>query len=319
MAERLKDYTVTKGQDLLQIKSDNRVDRIHQHFLNGEELSPGRIAKILHLLPEHQKTDLRTQINSAQADFWSQWAQYRCSPRREGKPNFEDMIALMPAREEFRNFVNAQEDDLVIDLMGGSGTMAPYFENVGLAGYIVVDRNPSVENTARKQLSMLNFPLTDVVISDLSHGLPERLSEHISTRRPKTVRYISNWGLTYLDRELFQRVAQETLDSSFNHGVPATLDLNMITNGKFDRVELRRRFRREVIPEELKHLRLKNLFRAFPALRTATVFADNWPLVMPIWYPDEIRDSIEGAGLKVEKMDEGLLWGQSTAIRVTAS
>ena len=307
---------------LAQIRADNSIVNILRQHGEGRHLTVGQQAKILHRLPQKERKPLQHQIREVQGDFWQVWTDFRCRPAVGWlrPPVFDDLVGLLPARKEFADFVGVKEGEMVVDLTAGAATMAEYFRGKKIS-YVAVDGNPLIEKDAVKQLASLDFPVKAVYIKDLSDGLPEELSGLIAQKRPLAIRYISNWGLTYLDAESIRSVARQCLDSRFNHGIPATLDINMMTSGKFDRDELQRRFREEIVPEQKKQgaAGMLRVIRAFSALPGSRKFADSWPLVMPMWYPDEmVEEVLKPAGLKVEAVNPELLWGQSTAIKITA-
>ncbi|MCL4366098.1 class I SAM-dependent methyltransferase [Patescibacteria group bacterium] len=299
---------------------NNTLPEIEARFRNGEALNAGNVAKVLHLIEDHSKKDqLRLKILETQGAYWRDWWEFRCLPAGEGKPNFDDIVRLLPVRREFANFVNLQDDTLVVDLMAGSANMAPYFQETGkLAGYVGIDSNNLIEGIARRRLSKLGIKNAGFILHDLSEGLPEpELFSNTSEVNSKTVQYASMWGISYLDAERFTDLVDQCLRLNVGRGVDPKLSFCMITDGSFDPQVLRKRFMKEIFPRELSRLHFKPLIRAIKAIPQMMEFGKTFREVSPVWYPEEIIGLLDKAGVQVDRVDDTLLWGQSTAIKVS--
>lgn len=300
---------------------NNTLPEIETRFRNGETLEAGNIAKVLHFVENpNEKAQLRSKILKAQGAYWKDWWEFRCLPAGDGKPNFDDVVRLLPVRREFANFTNLQDDTLVVDLMAGSANMAPYFQETGkLAGYTGVDSNGLIEGIASRRLSKLGIKNSRFILHDLSEGLPEsELSSDTNEVSPKGVQFASMWGITYLDAERFTTLVEQCLESNLGKGVDPELSFCMITDGSFDPKVLRKRFMKEIFPRELSRLHFRPLIRAIKAIPQMMEFGKTFREVSPIWYPEEIVGLLDKAGVKIDKVDDTLLWGQSTAIKVSA-
>lgn len=303
-------------------RASNTLPEIETRLHSGETLTIGSSAKILHLVKDpFLRNDLRLEILSAQSAYWQNWYQFRCSPAGEGKPNFDDVLSLLPVRREFTEFVKLQNKTLVVDLMAGSANMAPYFKETGkLAGYIGIDSNHLIEDAARRRLSKLKINNGGFILHDLSLGLPEsRLSSFTNEINPDTVQFTSMWGITYLDAERFVALAKQCLELNIGKSADPTLSFCMITDGSFDPQVLRKKFIKEIFPRELLKLHFKPLIRAIKAIPQMMEFGRTFREVSPIWYPDEIVKLLEEGGMHIDNVDGNLLWGQSTAIKASAA
>lgn len=305
-------------------RQSNTLPLIVERYKAGKILSAGDSAKVLHLVEDPvRRVQLRKEILEAQKTYWRNWWEFRCMPAGKGNPNFDDVVRLLPVRREFAHFVDPQDNTLLIDLMAGSANMAPYFqETKKLAGYIGIDSNDLIEEVARGRLARSGIKRAGFILHDLSQGLPEdKLSKEVHGENPDPVQYASMWGITYLDAERFTDLVKQCLGSKFNEGRGAIPDLSfcMITDGRFDPQVLRKKFMGEIFPRELKGLHFSRLIRAMRALPQMKKFGDSFREVSPIWYPNEIGNLLEKVGLHIDKIDDTLLWGQSTAIKVSAS
>lgn len=294
-------------------RAANSLTALHQKHLSSEQLPTGSLAKIIHLLPEEEQRSARWKFKDAQPQFWGKWGSFRGGL---SFVNFNDVVDLLPVRAQFADFVDAKKGDLIVDLGSGTADMAKHFKAQKLAGYVAIDNNPMLEEHARRKLVYLGYhPHT--IVHDLSMGLPAALTTIISEAEPAKVNYISNWAMTYLPAKEFLTLAEACFDPKSNHGVEITLSFNMITNGSFDPEVLRDNFRREVVPQHKKSLTgLYRLIKARLATPKMVAFGKELPEIVPVWYPEEIRDILQGRGFEVVLEDQSLLWGQSTAIKV---
>lgn len=289
---------------------------LHQRLLANEQLSIGQLTKILHLLPYERRVEARATIKAAQPAFWQEWSSFRGSLDYDREPNFYHVVGRLPLLRQYTDFINPRPGDFIVDLAGGSAAMAACFDKSQIAGYLTIDSNPLVQDKAREHLERLGFRTSHVIEHDLSEGLPAGLTDRIAAIGPERVRYISNWGITYFDVESMTRLMQVCLDPEINCGIPSTLDFNMLTNGKFDPKVLRTRFMSEIVPQHLRALQVRPLIRAFRALPSIIRFGKELPQIVPIWYPEEIKEMLSERGIEVTREDPTLLWGQSTAMQV---
>lgn len=302
-------------------RQTNNLDVLYQRYQKADQqLAAGSLTKILHLLPEDQQGPTRAAIRAAQQDFWQVWTPFRGGLEHDSQPNFYHVVGRLPVLSQFRDFIDPQSGDLIVDLAGGSAAMAAYFDSnqFGIAGYVNIDSNPLVQDKAKHHLLRLGHSAGHVIHHDLADGLPESLGRIIAQVDPFRVRYISNWGISYLDVKSMTGLIKACLDPDVNHGIPSTLDFNMLTNGRFDPKVLAVRFMLEVMPQHLLKGQLVPLLRAFRAMPTIIRFGKALPGVAPIWYPEEIRTILADRGLTVTA-EAPLLWGQSTAIKVQRS
>lgn len=301
-------------------RGENSVYRLHQRYQQGEILRPGPLAKIVHLLDEQERYSARQTIAQAQAEYWERWSSFRCGLEDEGHPVFDHVVSLLPVRKQFADFVGVEPGDLVVDLMGGTANMARHLRRFKPIGYVNIDSNPQVLERAQKVLASSGIENHHTVIHDLAQGLPDILSEVISNSRPGHIRYISNWGITYLDAQRMGNLIARCLDPEINKDIPASLSLNMITEGSFDPEVLSRNFKKEIVPQNLIRLwRIPRLKKARIAQPTIVEFGKTLKEVVPIWYPEEIRKLLAERGFEVIWEDRTLLWGQSTAMEIQSS
>lgn len=293
-------------------------------------LSFGQQTKILHLLDPQEREALVPGIEVAKAEFWKKWIRFRCGLPDEGPPVFDDVVNMLPVREQFTEFIDPRPGDLIIDLMGGSANMARYIaqREPRIAGYIVIDNNDFALERAQRQLSKVNMPHAgagavknkDTEHYDLSKGLPPDLTDLIGKIVPTRVHYVSNWGMTYVAADDFLRLVGECFDPNKNGGLPSVLDFNMITEGSFNPQVLAEKFRKEVVPHALWppwHLRIGDLRRAKKATPEIQEFGRELPLVEPIWFPEEMQTLLKEQGFIIERRNDTLLWGQSTAMKIS--
>lgn len=282
------------------------------------ELSFGQQAKILHLIDSKEREALAPGIEAAKREFWARWIRFRCGLPDEGQPVFDDVVNMLPVRGQFAQFIDPQPGDLVVDLMGGSANMAKYVaeRQPDLAGYVVLDSNGFALERAQKQLKKVDVPNKVVEKYDLSKGLPPHLPDLIGKINPKRVRYVSNWGMTYVAADDFLHLVAGCFDQEVNGGLPSVLDFNMITDGNFDPHVLAERFKPVAIKAALS-LQWVALSRANSAKPLIQQFGRELPGVEPIWYPEETQELLRKGGYVVERMDTNLLWGQSTAMKVS--
>lgn len=282
----------------------------HLAHLGDASLNWGQIAKILHLFPEAEKDTRRIKIQSVQQQYWEKWGNFRCNLSGYGPPNFEDVVKLIGVREQFADFVGLQSGDTVIDLMAGSGQMAPYF--LRTSGYIGIDSNLKLQGDIETRFTSLPIKQR-FIFHDLSEGLPvDNLGRGLAEFPGGRNRFTSMWGITYLDAEQFLRLVGECLE------FPNSTDLSfcMITDGSFDPKVLRNKFIKEVVPKMIVRAKFRPLVRAMRAIPNMIRFGNTFKEVMPLWYPEEITELLTNNGFNVEA-DSTLLWGQSTAIKVT--
>jgi hypothetical protein len=181
---------------------------------------------------------------------------------------------------------------------------------------VSIDSNADVARDAEAQLARSRIPFTRVLTHDLAEGLPDALFEILRKSRPERVRYISSWGISYLDLDALTRLLRQCLDAGGHGGAPRTVDLNMITEGRFDPEVLRRHFIRDIVPVLLLRGQVRSLVRALRALPEMRRFGETFQQVVPIWQPDELRTQLEERGFRFVRADHTLLWGQSTALRI---
>lgn len=289
-----------------------RINELMERNARGEPLSWGHKAKILHRLPEAERGPLRAEILTHQERFWLEWTDFRMAHFEDTQPNFYHVVGLTPVQQQFATFVDPQAGDLIVDLMGGCANMADHVAGAGLAGWFSIDQNPRIRERASARLAAAKLQ-GEAICHNLANGLPEGFRDRIAALSPRRVHWISNWGVTYLDVERFLALLSECLDPALP-GEPPVLDLNMITEGRFNRDVLTDHFTKEIVPQNLLHpIRLR---RAFSALQRLRIFAEAFQHVSPIWFPDELTSILQEAGFVVERQDSTLLWGQCTAMRI---
>ncbi len=300
-----------------EIRRENSIPRLCDRYTQGEILQPGLLAKIVHEMDKQGKESARAFIEQVQAGFWEQWGLFRCGLTDEGHPVFDHVVDLLPVRDQFADFIGVKPGDLLVDLMGGPASMARHLRRFSPAGYVNIDGNPAVAERARKVLARSNIENYLVAVYDLSQGLPDILSDVISETRPTNIRYISNWGITYLDAERMGDLIDQCLDPQTNKDINATVCVNMITDGSFNPEVLSENFRREIVPYNLiRPWRIPRLKRARVAQPMIVEFGKTLKDVVPIWYPEEVQELLAGRGFTVTRVDRTLLWGQSTAMEI---
>ena len=306
------------------------VEQLNQRYLQGETLHPGQLAKILHVLSRNEADYYRKIISQRQAEFWQKWAPFRESPAGttdeygNAIPVFEDVMKVLGGvREQFAKAVSPKEGEFIVDLMGGSAQMAEpimdaMWERDTLAGYASIDGNEFAVNKAEITLQSLPIPQHIPhysLLHDLGQGtLPEGLEGLVTKANPTAIRFISSWGISYLDMERLTRL----VDSCYAlvPDVPAMVDILMLTGGKFDRNVLTRRFLTNIVPKNALAGNFGELGMAMMALPHMRKFGEEIAEVNPIWTPDEIRVELEERGYMTEIVDDNILWGQSTAMRI---
>lgn len=302
----------------LVIESDrerNSLAHLHRHHSEGGKLSPGQTTKILHLLPYEDKIAAMATIHEAQAAFWRQWSAFRGGLEDHREPNFYHVVGPLGALRQYANFIDPKAGDLIIDLAGGSAAMADYFDKRTIAGYVTIDSNPSAYPKALEHLRRLGHPLRHVIEHDLTKGLPDQVGDIIHRVKPKRVRYISNWGTSYFDHESRTGLTEDCLDQDRNSGIPVTLDFNMLAEGKFNPEVLKKIFIRTMGTLAMKGDFLR-VYRGFRALSQIKRFGRELPEIVPLWYPDEIKDALDQTGFEVVREDSTILAGQSVAMEI---
>lgn len=298
---------------------------LEQQYTDGKPLNAGSMAKVLHTIPDQtQREELRGEISEAQRKYWAEWSDFRSKPASWVSKRFENIVKLLGVREDFAKFLQIQPGTLVVDLMAGSGQMAPYYQEAGrkdgMTGYLGVDNNPITETIANQRLARLGIPHWGFLLQDLAReGLPNaQVGQLAAEAQPSQVQFASMWGLTYLDGEKMTQLVGQCLETQSVTGVETSLAVCMITDGKFDPEVLKNRFKGEIAPREMLQLHFAELFGAIRSIKPMMEFGRTFKDVSPIWYPDEIGDLMIHAGLHVAEVDSTLMWGQSTAMKITA-
>ncbi|MBN1263067.1 MAG: hypothetical protein JW991_01795 [Candidatus Pacebacteria bacterium] len=275
------------------------------------------MAKILHCLPDDEAAQARDVIRLAQENFWADWAPWRCGLAGEGKPGFDDVMRFLPGTGPFaRDFVNPQKGDLVVDLFGGTGTLATYFtaeQRRTMAGYITIDQNGQLKQTAEAIIGKAGVRNGHFLAQDLGRGLPSEIRNVIRKIDPDQVLFVSNFGMTYLPAQEFQQLAGDCFSPEFTLGRPTTLNIHMLRDGRFDPVSCKEHFMSEIVPRNI----LKSpaaVVRAIRAVKRMTQFGFDVQDVNPVWYPRETTRFLTEIGLSVIRRDETLVWGQSIAM-----
>ncbi len=270
------------------------------------------------------------------ARFWAEWSPWRHGP--PGGANFADVMRVLRLYERFADFVAAQlptgaRGVTVVDLAcGGAQLAAPLSAALSAKGatldrYVGVDFADPGGLSSRVSSELARAGLEGrgaYVHHDLSTGLPADLGERAHGDGPLLV--TSCWGITYLGPAALRTLVEDCVALGARRGGSATLSVNMLTAGQFDREVLTQRFLREVAPRQLRDaLRQRRVeparelalaMRALPKMRA---FGDELKRVVTLMPVDGYVEVLAACGLAPRAVDRSALWGQTTSVSVTLS
>ncbi len=267
-------------------------------------------------------------MTTEQAEFWRRWGPWRHAA--PGAGTFADVMAVLRLHETFAETVAAVTPRAgpltVLDLGSGAAQLAgPLVSALRARGheleaYVAVDSAKGDWLVARAEAAMRQAGLGDrgrFVQHDLSTGLPA------VELGPGSLLIASCWGITYLAPTPLRALIAEAQALARRRTSGATLAVNMLTAGQFDRATLTRRFVTEVVPRQVwAALRtvsahpahqLRLAIKALPQMRA---FGDELAHCVSLMPVPEFTKLLTDCGLEPTTVDATALWGQSTTLIV---
>ncbi len=266
--------------------------------------------------------------------FWAAW-----SPWRHGAPggaNFADVMRVLRLYERFADFVAGQlppgaRGVTVVDLACGGAQLAAPLSAALLARGATLDRYVGVDfadpaglsSRVSAELARAGLERRGTYVHhDLSTGLPADLGARVHGDGPLLV--TSCWGITYLGPAALRTLVDGCVALGAHRGGSASLSVNMLTAGQFDREVLTQRFLREVAPRQIRDaLRqrrvepARELVLAMRALPKMRAFGDELKRVVTLMSVDGYVEVLGACGLAPRAVDRSALWGQTTSVSVT--